>query len=87
MIPDSEGKNHPIGAPTYSLLLTLNDTEGKYIKDKNKTTMDDVWNLAKVIIPANAERISQLCEEQRGKTQVPVYMNTIPDVCVRPAAQ
>lgn len=79
MLADSNGVKRKIGAPVYALVLAMAKT------DSNQTLFDDVWNIAKDLIPANAARIAAGNENARDATQVPVYMNTVKDICIRPA--
>lgn len=85
-LPDSEGTEFLIGPLVYSLVLATADTQGKYTANSDRSLFNDVWNVAKKLIPANAARIAASSEKARNAKQTPVYMNTIKDVCTRPPA-
>lgn len=86
-LPDSEGTQRRIGAPVLSLVMVMADTQGNLTTNRDRAYFDDVWNVAKELIPANVARIAASSAGARGATQMPVYMNTIKDVCVRPATR
>ncbi|MDO4576203.1 MAG: caspase family protein [Planctomycetia bacterium] len=67
----------PIGAPTYSLLLTMLDRDGRYTQTAGSPTFNDFVQIANRLIPANNARIVRLHPEEEGHTQTPRSINNI----------
>lgn len=80
----SDEKIFPFGAPTFALIVALSDKTGKY-SSGNHTDFEDVWKIAKNLIPENCKRIASASPDSSSNSQRPEYLNNNGQIDVRPA--